>query len=243
MKTLSLILPVVVAATLSSVYFLPTAGDVAQSAVDMKLPQTSGTWHFKTIPASKAEIDTLAKDTEFSKAVCVSVRPGDFDDRGNAMADRIDLSVVLSGTDINNSIHRPERCMPAQGHQILDSADKKLLLDNGRELTVKRLKSVQRIPLNEERTEFLEMNCVTYYFFVGHDTITNDHMGRTLVDIKDRLLKGMDQRWAYVSASMWFGTMPWMKDLPVSEAEADRKLSDFVGLLAKEQIDWDQIRP
>lgn len=243
MKITSLILPAFIVGTLSSVYFLPRAGEVAQSAVVMELPQTSGEWHFKKIPASTAEIETLAKDTEFSKAVCLSVRPGEFDEQGNIIPDRIDLSVVLSGTDINNSIHRPERCMPAQGHQIMESKEQVLNLSNGREISVRRLKSVQRIPINEERTEHLELKCVTYYFFVGHDSITNDHLGRTFVDMKDRLLKGMDQRWAYVSTSMWFGDLPWMEGIRISEEEADLKLSEFVSDFAEKQIDWEQIRP
>jgi len=116
-------------------------------------------------------------------------------------------------------------------------------LANGRTVTVKRLRSVQRIPTNQERTEHLELNCLTYYFFVGHDSITNNHLQRTLIDMKDRLVKGMDQRWAYVSTSMWFGEMPWMEGASVGEDEVDEKLSDFVSTFAEKQIDWDQVAP
>lgn len=132
--------------------------------------------------------------------------------------------------------------MPAQGHNILSSTDRSIALGNGRTIEVKRLRSVQRLPLNEKRTEFLELNCVTYYFFVGHDRITNDHLGRTIVDMKDRLLKGRDQRWAYVSTSMWFGKLPWLEN-ELTESEADAKLTDFVKGFSERQIDWDQVRP
>lgn len=128
--------------------------------------------------------------------------------------------------------------MPAQGHNILSSTDQKIDLDNGRTIEVKRLRSVQRLPTNQDRTEFVELDAVTYYFFVGHDSITNDHLGRTFVDIKDRLLKGRDQRWAYVSTSMWFGELTG-----ITEAEADAKLTDFVRGFSEEQIDWDQVLP
>ena len=242
MKATPLLLPVFVVAALSSIYFLPTAGEVAQSAVRMELPEEGGGWFYKQQVASEAEKETLAKDTEFSKAICLKPRPGEFDEKGYAIPDRVDLSVVLSGSDINNSIHRPERCMPAQGHNIISSIDRRIDLDNGRTIEVKRLQSVQRIPSNEERTEFLELNCLTYYFFIGHDRITNDHLGRTFVDMKDRLLKGMDQRWAYVSTSMWFGKMPWM-ETEITEADADAKLTDFVTRFSKEQIAWDQVKP
>ena len=242
MKATPLLLPVFVAAGLSSVYFLPTAGEVAQSAVRMELPTMNGSWELKDIPASEAEINTLARDTEFSKAVCFRVRPGEYYSSGESIQDRIDLSIVLSGADINNSIHRPERCMPAQGHNIITSADRTINIGNDRNVEVKRLRSVQRIPTNEERTEFIELNCVSYYFFVGHDRITNDHYGRTFVDMKDRLLKGMDQRWAYVSTSTWFGKLPWL-EVEITEAEADEKLTDFVKRFSEDQINWDQVKP
>jgi len=242
MKVSPLLLPVVVIGAFSSIYFLPSAGEVAPSAVRMELPENRGEWTYNGLQASQAEKDTLAKDTEFSKAICLRPRTGEYYSNGERVRDRIDLSVVLSGADINNSIHRPERCMPAQGHNILSSTDRNIVLENGRNVEVKRLRSMQRIPTNEERTEFLEMECVTYYFFVGHDRITNDHYGRTFVDMKDRLLKGMDQRWAYVSTSMWFGKLPWIGK-EITEEEADANLTEFVKRFAGEQIDWDQIQP
>ncbi|MEP2777034.1 MAG: EpsI family protein [Luteolibacter sp.] len=243
MKLRPLILPAFASLALASIYFLPSAGEVAQSAVSMELPNTFGEWQLRNIPASKIEVDTLAKDTEFSKAECYRVREFEFFPDGSPVPDILNLSIVLSGTDINNSIHRPERCMPAQGHRIMSSTDRTLKSTDGREITVKRLMSFQRISTNEARTEQLELNCLTYYFFVGHDRITNDHLGRTLLDIKDRLLYGRDQRWAYVSAAMWYGDIPWIKERPVTEEEADRKLSEFVSQFATSQIDWDQVTP
>lgn len=242
MKATPLLLPVLVAAGLSSIYFLPSAGEVAQSAVRMELPKKTADWEFNDIPPSEAEISTLAKDTEFAKAICFQSRPGEYYTNGEDVRDRIDLSIVLSGADINNSIHRPERCMPAQGHNILASAERLIHTGTGRKVKVKRLHSVQRIPTNADRTEFIELDCVTYYFFVGHDTITNDHYGRTFVDMKDRLLKGMDQRWAYVSTSTWFGKLPWV-GAEITEAEADAKLTDFVKDFLEQQIAWDQLKP
>lgn len=239
----TVILPLFLAGTLGSIYFLPSVGKVAQSAIDMKLPETEGIWYLKAIPPTEDELQALAKDTEFSKAVCLSKRPFEYDDNGNIIPDRIDLSVVLSGTDINNSIHRPERCLAAQGHRILSSTDRELRLENGRSVTVKRLRSVQRIPTNEGESGSLELSCITYYFFVGHEEMTNDHMERTLIDMKDRLVKGLDQRWAYVSTSMWFGDLPWMNGVTVTEGEVDGKLTDFLEMFAEKQIAWDQVAP
>ncbi len=241
MKIHPLILPVALVAMLATIHLLPAAGEMAKSAVNMDLPATAGDWTFRPIPASAEELAILAADTSFSKAYCLRPREGEIDlASGMAVPDRIDLSVVLSGHDLNNSIHRPERCMPSQGHVIGSSSNVDISLPNGRTFEAKRLLSVQSIPTNEAKTEFVSFNCVTYYFFVGHDSITQDHLKRTLVDMKDRLMFGMDQRWAYVSASMWYGKVPWI-DEQISIEEADTKLRKFIAEFGMEQIDWNMI--
>ncbi len=242
MKLHSWCLPLLLGGSMSSIYFLPKVGAVAESAVNMNLPARSDSWILTPIPPSEAELGTLAKDTRFSKAVCFHDRPGAFFDTGDPVRERLDVSVVLSGADINNSIHRPERCMPAQGHAITSSRSERLKLRNGREFPVKRLLSIQTIQDQrmKDREVYLKFNCLTYYFFVGHDRVSNDHLGRTLVDMKDRLIRGMDQRWAYVSISMWYGKVPWI-DLEISEAEADAKVRAFMADFSERQIHWDQI--
>ena len=240
MKTMAWLLPLVMGVSLGSVYFLPVAGKTAESAVIMKLPDSFEDWTFRTIPPSMEELGTLERDTEFAKAICLRPREGEFNLDGYAIPDRLDLSVVLSGNDLNNSIHRPERCMPAQGHSIIASSAIRMKSPNGREFDVKRLRSKQTIKPAKDGDPVVEFNCITYYFFVGHDRITNDHLQRTLIDMKDRLVRGMDQRWAYVSASMWFGKIPWIEE-EVSEAEADEKIRAFVTEFAGNQIDWSQV--
>lgn len=241
MKPYPVILPLLLAPLLASVHLLPEAGEMAPSAVNMEIPGSLGDWSTRTIPPSEEELAILAADTEFAKAICLSPRVGEFDiATGHSIPDRIDVSIVLSGHDLNNSIHRPERCMPAQGHVIGSSTDVRIDLPNGRQLPTRRLLSVQTLPANEERTQYVSFNCVTYYFFVGHDSITQDHIKRTLVDVKDRLVRGMDQRWAYVSASMWYGKVPWIEE-EVTFEEAEEKLRAFIIDFATTQIDWDMI--
>jgi hypothetical protein len=241
MKIHPIFLPVTLGALLATIHLLPAAGEMAASAVNMNLPASAGDWTFRPIPASAEELAILAADTSFSKAYCLRPREGEVDlASGMAVPDRIDLSVVLSGHDLNNSIHRPERCMPSQGHVIGSSSNVDVVMPNGREFRAKRLLSVQSIPTNEAKTEFVSFNCVTYYFFVGHDMITQDHLKRTLIDMKDRLMYGMDQRWAYVSASMWYGKVPWI-DEQISIDEADKKLRKFIAEFGETQIDWDMI--
>lgn len=242
MKTKVWLLPLLLGSTLSAIYFLPDVGVVAQSAVKMELPDVSGAWTLRKLIASEAELKTLSNDTQFSKAICLNARPGEVSADGYSVPDRVDLSVVLSGSDMNNSIHRPERCMPAQGHNITSSGNRTLTLPNGRQFAAKRLVSIQsqRVASNQEREEYVKYNCLTYYFFIGHDHVTDDHLNRTLIDMKDRLVRGMDQRWAYASVSMWYGKVPWIEK-EVTEEEADAKLQKFLTDFAEKQIDWEQI--
>lgn len=242
MRTKAWLLPVVLGGALSAIYFLPKVGAVAQSAMIMELPATSGNWMLKGQSPSKEEVEILSDDTRFSKAMCLSERLGESNGHGDSAVDLAQLSIVLSGADINNSIHRPERCMPAQGHNITSSSDQVLSLSNGRRLPVKRLVSIQSVRdrANSEREEYRKFKCVTYYFFVGHEQVTNDHLGRVLIDMKDRLVHGMDQRWAYVSISMWYGKVPYI-DKEVTEAEADAKLLKFLAEFSEKQIQWNQI--
>ncbi|MBC8128106.1 MAG: exosortase-associated EpsI family protein [Gloeobacteraceae cyanobacterium ES-bin-144] len=241
MKWNAWLLPFLLASSLSAVYFLPKSGEVAKSAVKMELPDTVGVWSFNKMPASEMEIKVLGPETKFSKAICLQARPGEMNLEGHLIPDRVDLSIVLSGYDLNNSIHRPERCMPAQGHNITNSSDVRIKMPNGHEFEIKRLRSVQTIKDPKTEKVAAQFNCVTYYFFVGHDQITNDHLQRTFFDMKDRMVRGMDQRWAYVSVSMWFGKVPWIEK-EVSEAEADEKIKAFVIELTKNQVDWQQVK-
>jgi len=236
-----LVLPLLLAALLGSIHFLPKAGATAQSAIHMDLPARIGEWQLQKIPPSEAEINTLDKETEFSKARCFRARPDEFDKEGRPLADMMDLSIVLSGSDINNSIHRPERCMPAQGHQILSASDVPLTLRNGRSITVRRLLSRQTLPVSEDHKQTVTFNSLTCYVFIGRQRITQDHLNRTMIDMKDRLLHGIDQRWAYLTVSTWFGKLPWLP-VEITEQEADKKIRQFFGELAETSITWEQVK-
>ncbi len=239
-------LPLLAGTMLTSIHLLPKAGEMQKSAINMDLPITAGDWLLRPQPPSDVEVETLAPDTRFSKAICLSARDGELDLATGLAApdsnpDRLDLSVVLSGHDLNNSIHRPERCMPSQGHSITSSSDVMLKLGNGHSLPIKRLLSIQSIPLNKEHTEYAKLDCVTYYFFVGNNRVTRDHLKRTLYDMKDRLMLGMDQHWAYVSVSLWYGKLPW-KEKEVTIGEADSRVQEFLTTFGEEQIDWGMIK-
>ena len=234
-----LVLPLALGGVMATVLLLPSAGKIAESAIQMELPVKLGEWQFQTSQASKKEVDILAKDTTFSKAVCLAPIPGSFAANGQPNAKRIDLSVVLSGTDINNSIHRPERCMPSQGHQIYSSRSGSVDTSVGHSFPIRELTSSQTLPLDEKGEKTISLDCLTAYFFVGEKTITEDHLRRTFIDMKDRLIRGQDQRWAYVSASMWFSDKG-EHGLPSRES-AEKEIRQFLSDLADRNIDWKQV--
>ena len=79
MKYRFLILPVLLAGLLASIHLLPAAGEMAKSAIDMDLPANAEDWILRPQAASQVEIDILAPDTRFSKAICLRPREGEFD--------------------------------------------------------------------------------------------------------------------------------------------------------------------
>lgn len=232
--------------TCSAIFFLPPFRQ-SQSAMNLEIPPRIGSWNAETFAASQKEIKTLAADTTFAKAVCTRPRSEEMSYiYGTSPTDQVDLSIVLSGYDLSNSIHRPERCMPAQGHRGLLASKSKIDLDNGRTLPLTKILSKRDITFvdEQEKKHHLTFNYLTYYFFVGHEEVTEDHTHRTLIDIVDRVAKGEAQRWAFVMVSM-----PYQDEAPheygaplLTEELADKKIRQILAELAEKNIDWERIR-
>lgn len=237
------ILAAVLAAGLSTIFFLPPF-QVTGSAMKMEIPENLGGWMTEKVDPTEQEIGSLAKDTRFSKARCILVRQGEFDAIGRRLADSADLSIVLSGKDLANSIHRPERCMGAQGHVIYGSEKTSLEIPGSGTVPTRRLLSKIKLPTGKSNDDFVELNYLTYYFFVGHETITESHSERALVDMKDRLEKGQAQQWAYVLVSMPFKaegtTVAGLEQLPALEM-ANEKVKSLLGDISAKNIEWKQI--
>jgi len=232
-----LILLILLTAGLSTAFLLPDFRQTP-SAIRMEIPKKLGSWETHKLTETKEERATLAPDTQFSKAACVG-STSYFDTIPNVAH----VSIVLSGFDLANSIHRPERCMPAQGHEIYQS--EKLVVDvkGDRQVPVRRLLSVQT---TEDETTGLvsKNNTVTYYFFVGNQRITENHTRRTLFDIQDRLMKGEAQGWAYISATMAFkGERDIGKGHLPDFDTADQAVRQLLGELSDHNINWEQILP
>jgi EpsI family protein len=169
---------------LGSVFLVPKDIKIQAAAVDLNLPEFVGDWHGTDQDVSKGERDILGPDTQFAKKAY------------SKGTDEIVVSIVLSGPDMNTSIHRPERCLPAQGWTIADSRTVSLPLPAA-PLKVTRLQNIRDVPQSNGKP--FRVRNLNYYWFIGHSTVTPSHYERTWIDIRDRVLKGRNQQWAYVT--------------------------------------------
>lgn len=184
------VLLVALACGLGVVFLIPRETKIQPCRVRMVLPELIGGWAGTPAAVTEAEHTGLAPDTQFCRKV--------YDD---GMGDHVLVSIVLSGNDLDNSIHRPERCLPAQGWTIVDSTSKRLPVPEapGGKLPVTRLHDVRQV--RGPQGNVGEIYNLDYYWFIGYTDITASHFAREYIDIKDRLLHGYNQRWAYVTVT------------------------------------------
>jgi len=229
-----LIAQVVLGIGLSGIYLLPKTYGIRQSAIIMSLPSLLSDWNYKPSEPSKQVLDSLADDTDYEQGIYYRSTPARI-----GKLDMISAFIVLSGEDMNNSIHRPERCLLAQGFEILDSRVINIDVGGGSEIPAQRLVS---------RHSVSGIKKVSYYWFTGAKVITPSHYRRTLTDIWDRLTTGTNQRWAYVTVSSHLnGEHPLATH---SEKYTNALITEFIANLFRkihkvDQLgdDWQLIEP
>ena len=175
-------------AGLSTVFLLPRAPQTKSAGISLKLPIWVGNWIGDDVAITQREIEVLAKDTQFARKVYTGPE-----------GDQISVSIILSGDDMTTSIHRPERCLPAQGWSLVNTSQRTITLPNSAVLKTTRLSNVREMTAKDNQ-RFLLPN-LTYYWFVGHSETTPSHLTRTTLDMRDRILRGYNQRWAYVTVA------------------------------------------
>lgn len=193
------IMSIMVVVGLSLVWLVPNSGEFRESRLIAELPDNLIGRLGRELQISAEERKVLADDTAFSRSRYFdeSAQPDSF----------IDVSVVFSGKDINNSIHRPEICLKAQGWNF--ESEKYVTIEaEGVTIPFKeivcarpRQESEER-PFKNSKGEIIVDRRIQYYTFVGTEEIVAGHYERTWEDIKMRLLKGTDQQWAYITISM-----------------------------------------
>jgi hypothetical protein len=171
-------------------WLVPAPKAEGEAGVVMQLPDHVGDLYALPEDISPAELYILPKDTTFARDSYgpIGMPHG---------TGRILCSIILSGAE-RRSIHRPERCLPAQGWRIKSSNTETIPLASGRNLDVTALLLAKPAEINgiqfERRQYFL-------YWFVGKNITTPSQTVRIFMTYWDMLAHRVNQRWAYVIVS------------------------------------------
>ena len=221
-------LVVFLALGIATVFLLPKGGD-QPSGITLELPDFVGNWKGTDAEFSHAEKEALgeASGTRFARR-----------NYRNLDGYEISVSIVLSGRDMSTAIHRPERCLQTQGWTLQGSDHFAMSLPQRGTFPVAELLSTRLAPAGAA-TATQELQA--FYWFVGEKDICAGHWDRWAIDNRDRLFRGVNQRWAYILVS---GAVPTAKD--PKDNEAVRKWSqnavrEFIRMLAP-KIHLDSVR-
>ncbi|MEG0837372.1 MAG: exosortase-associated EpsI family protein [Akkermansia sp.] len=226
-----LALPLLLLLLFSGLFLLPKQGGVADTSLAPSIPlqESLPGWYGIKQQESERERSILAADTQFRKAAYLDLSLGE-----KMKTLPCFLSVIISGKDMNASIHRPELCLPSQGHFNLIGSPAELTLNNGKTVTLTRLQSC--INISDDPSVPKIIHSIHYYIFVGHKHLTHSHFERVFLDTKDRIIKGQDQRWSYIQVGVNYD-----QELGITEQVADAQVQKFLTQALPQLILWEQI--
>ncbi len=208
---------IVLLAGFGSIFLLPHSNKTSPAGVAMMLPNVVGMWIGDDAEITRKELDALAKDTQFVRKIYTGPE-----------RDQIFVSIVLSGDDMTNSIHRPERCLPAQGWLVRSSSKRVIKIPNKKPLEVTKLQNSQVLETPAKRR--FTLNNLNYYWFIGYNDMTASHLTRTGIDLRDRIVGGFSQRWAYVTIAA--NVTEGFRRPERTEAQTAEMIEDFIRQLA-----------
>lgn len=200
-----------------TVFLLPHSSKTSPAGIALTLPNVVGVWFGDDQQVTQKELDALAKDTQFARKIYTGPE-----------RDQILVSIVLSGDDMTNSIHRPERCLPAQGWLVRSSSKRTIRITSGRPLEVTKLQNAQVVETTDHRR--FTLNNLNYYWFIGHNDMTASHLTRTGIDLRDRIVSGLSQRWAYVTVAA--NVTQGIRRPERTEEQTAAMIEDFIRQLA-----------
>ena len=213
---------------IATVSLLPK-GSERPPGVRAELPYIIGKWIGTAAEISEKERNTLgvAGGTQIVRKTYRS--PEGYE---------LTVSIVISGRDMSTAIHRPERCLEAQGYALMGSDEFAVSLPQRGIFPVTQLRSTAREKTGDGT---ITRELLAFYWFVGERDICASHWKRMALDNGDRFFRGVSQHWAYILVS---GGVPLPKDPARSEAMrkwAQDAARDFIRTLAP-KIHLDTVR-
>lgn len=153
----------------------------------ISLPENAAGFTSSNVPISQVVLDYLPKDTSYAQRFYQSP------DGPWAQA-----NIILMGAD-RTSIHRPDYCLPGQGWQIVDRSEVKIPVAGSHpyELPVQRWTIHNKLALPDGRQQ--EVSGFYIFWFTAEDKVTGDYTGIQTSIVKNLVLHGVLERWAYVS--------------------------------------------
>src|SRR4030095_3171383 len=204
---------------LSSVFVLPKQIGFMPVGINLELPENFGEWWGRSVEVTQHEKEVLGPDTEFSRM-----------EYANGRGDLVQASIVLAGQDMMTSIHRPRRCLAAQGWEFQPGDNRTIDIPGHGKLPVMRIRNHKLGKTADGKSMTLQNIC--YYWFAGSRDVTHSHLQRVRIDTMDRLTGGYVQRWAMMmmSSNITLGTSKFGRD----EKATDEMLTGFIQKLAPE---------
>lgn len=228
-------LAAVLAVGFSTALLLPEAPEIKSSRLGTVLPARLGPWEGTRVEVSLEESRVLAKDTKFERRI--------YEQPFDVARPPVEASFVYSGKDMNNSIHRPETCLRTQGWNFVSERYVSIpgILPDGsgfpvREIICSKIAKdpATGTPIIRADGSMMHHWQLIYYTFIGADEITPSHYGRALRDVRDRIVGGYDQQWAYATFATQipgklrdegFDILAWD---PLDEHATGEYLADFM---------------
>lgn len=173
---------------LSGIFLLPKQLGFQPVGINLELPETMGEWWGRDVEIQQLERETLGPDTEFARK-----------EYANGRGDQVLASIVLAGQDMMTAIHRPERCLHAQGWEFRPGGQSVIRVPSAGAVPVTRLHNYRMTKGPDGKPVPIENLC--YYWFAGNRDLTATHYERVWIDSRDRLFGGYAQRWAMIMIS------------------------------------------
>ncbi len=209
-----------VALGLSAVFLLPKSA-AQPTGINLLLRDNVAGWSGRDSEITQEERDVLGGGgTEFARKIYEHPQWRNF---------TLLVSIVLSGHDMSSSIHRPERCLDAQGWTILDSETTPIRLGHLGTFSTTRLHNRRTISRDGKPAA---QDAITHYWFVGENKATASHWGRFFVDNTDRLLRGVNQRWAFITITGLVAPRTTPEEQAAITKWVDTQMRGFIAELA-----------